>query len=203
VRANLFSSSRRFLLRKKSYHANEKIFKGECKEMKKMMVIISAALMATALASNQALAEEKQGSIGIGTYSVVLDINGSTGTYVGSALVGSYSFTPFISAGAHFYSTTLDLGTEEIGGFDAMVRFGSQGQGFTYFGGVGVFSETVTDFGFSLDASGTTVGYGIGYNWDSVALTWEGSIRSTGDYEDFTGQAVTQATGSLNVGYRF
>ncbi len=171
--------------------------------MKRSMGALAAALLITAL-SGQALAEEKKGTIGIGSYVIIMDINGfGSSTYAGSAVVASYNFTPLISASTHIYSTTLNNGTEKIGGYDALVRFGKQDTGFTYFAGIGFYSETVTDFGFSLDASGSAFGFGIGYNWDDVALTYEASGRTTSDYESALGRSVIETAGSLNIAYRF
>ena len=172
--------------------------------------IISAAALVAMLSSGQAIAGG-QGTVGVGSYAIVATLSGfglsTTSTYGGSALVGSYNFTPLISASGHIYGTTLQGGGEEIGGYDAMVRFGKHDVGFTYFGSVGVFSETwkTTDGTMSIDASGGLFGFGLGYNWDDVALNYEFTIRDAKDYTAamLPGVTATETSGSLNIAYRF
>ena len=173
--------------------------------------IISAAALVAMLSSGQAIAGG-QGTVGVGSYAIVATLSGfglsTTSTYGGSALVGSYNFTPLISASGHIYGTTLQGGGEEIGGYDAMVRFGKHDIGFTYFGSMGFFSETwkTTDgSGLKIDASGGLFGFGIGYNWEEVSLNYEFAFRSAKDYEAAVapGLTVTETSGSLNIAYRF
>ena len=174
--------------------------------MRKLILITSVLLMG--VMATPASAEEGRGSIGIGSYGLTVAPKiGVSDSFFGAALVGTYDFTDSISVAGHYYALTHDASTAiEMNGLDVMVRVGKNGLGFTYFGALGLYSETLSAPSIStatFDYSGGLLGYGIGYNWESVSLTWEGSIRSTGDYEGDSGVSVVAATGSLNLAYRF
>ena len=174
--------------------------------MKKSILIASTLLMG--VFATPAMAEEGRGSIGLGSYGLtVAPAVGVSDSFFGAALVGTYDFTDNISVAGHLYALTHELNSAiEMGGLDIMVRAGKNGLGFTYFGALGLYSETLSAPSIStatFDYSGGLLGYGIGYNWGSVNVTWEGSLRSTGDYEGNTGNSYVAATGALNVSYRF
>ena len=192
--------------------------------MKKHMIAVSILL--AGLTSTQAVAEEAQFSLGVGTYALGLssDVPGSQPLdFAGLALVGNYQVNDLVSVGGHFYSIDASEfvlltggGSAELAyantGYDALVKLGkTSGLGFTYFGGVGYYSETieVSAPAFpaagtnSTDFSGAMFGAGIGNNWENVNLTFELYFRSTGDYENGGTASVTAVNSSLNVSYMF
>ncbi len=182
--------------------------------MKKTVLIISA-LCLSAFAT-PAFAEEGRGNVGLGTYNIAMaHAGGSSDAFLGTAITANYGVSDLITIGGHYYFTEEENSTSALSltlnGFDLLVKAGKDGLGFTYFGGLGVYSETMefkVNFlgqtaSASNDFSGALLAYGLGYNWDALNLTYEGSIRSTGDYEADTGAGVVAATGSLSIAYRF
>lgn len=169
--------------------------------------ILAASILLMGATATPAMAEEGRGSVGLGTYSLIVTPTvGVSDTFIGTALVGSYDFTDLFSVAGHFYALEHDVSSFiKMDGYDVMVRVGKNDLGFTYFGALGYYSETMSasTSTTTFDYSGTLLGYGIGYNWESVNVTWEGSLRSTGDYEGNTGNSYVAATGALNVSYRF
>ena len=173
----------------------------------KKNVILAAAMLAAFASTAQA--EESKGKIGLGSYVLsTTDLAGATNNYNGAALVGGYNFTDTFSVNAHAYSLTHEVLTMvTMKGFDLMVRAGHNGLGFTYFGGLGLFNETLTGTIFGISAShgfsGGLVGFGLGYNWEHVSVEWEGAIRGSQAYTDFTGKDTAAVNASFNVSYRF
>ncbi|MDQ6989455.1 MAG: hypothetical protein Q9M19_06190, partial [Mariprofundaceae bacterium] len=178
--------------------------------MKKTILIVSALLVG--MFATSAVAEEGRGSVGLGTYAIsMVPSTGTSVDFVGFAYVADYDVTDFISVGGHYYFTKFNTSNSvgsfsyDLDGFDVLVKTGQNGLGFTYYGGLGFYSETLdgsaiffngTTDALSKDYSGTLLGYGIGYNWDNVTVGWEGSIRSTGDYEKGSSGSVVAATGA-------
>ena len=173
----------------------------------KKNVILAAAMLAAFASTAQA--EESKGKIGLGSYVVsATDITGASVTYKGAALTGGYNFTDIFSINAHAYSLTHELTTAlTLKGTDITVRAGHNGNGFTYFGGLGLFNETLTGtlgpFSASQGYSGGLVSFGLGYNWDKVSQEWEGAIRDGQAYKDVSGKDTAAINSSLNVAYRF
>ncbi len=169
--------------------------------------MLAASILLMSAFATPTMAEEGRGSIGLGTYAlIVTPAIGVSDTFSGTALVGSYDFTSLLSVSGHFYALEHEVSSAiKMDGYDLMLRAGKSDLGFTYFGALGLYSETMSasTSPLTFDYSGTLLGYGIGYNWESVNVTWEGSIRSTGDYEGNTGNSYVAATGALNVSYRF
>ncbi len=179
--------------------------------MKKTM--IAAGLLMASVTATAATAGEPRAKVGLGSYALTTTVAGAptSNTYVGSALVGGYSFTDLFAVNAHLYALKHDVFTNiKMNGFDAALRVGHHGAGFTYFAGLGFYNETLstTIFGVNVsqDFSGGLVAFGLGYNWDNVSLELEGAVRGTEDYAKFSNANaadVAAATGSLNVSYRF
>jgi len=182
--------------------------KKERLNMKKSIIAATLALMAGFGSMDAQAAEaDSKGSIGVGSYAIGVTMAGRSFTFAGTALTGSYNINDKVSVAGHVYSVTNTdaAANEDIGGYDVFLRSGKNGKGFSYYLGVGLFSETLSTVGFaSTDASGMALGYGIGYNWDNVALMLEGNARTTGDYSDAAnGASVSEVASSLNVSYRF
>ncbi len=176
--------------------------------MKKSMMALTAALAVTTL-SGQAFAEEGRGYIGVGNY--VLTIAEKSGNitksynWAGNAVIGGYNYTDKLSVNGSYYSVTEDLDAQsKMEGFDLSVRLGPNGLGFTYYGALGIFSDTWTHpLSVSEDHSGTLIGGGIGYNWENVSFNWDLiSFRSAADYQRGSAD-TTVGTGSMSIAYRF
>ncbi|PCI01427.1 MAG: hypothetical protein COB79_04080 [Zetaproteobacteria bacterium] len=191
--------------------------------MKKFL--IAGLFLSSTLCITQATAEENKFSLGLGSYALGLSSSDPTVpdlTFGGLALVANYEVTDLISVGGHFYSidatefffsgTTLVELAYANTGYDALIKLGkNSGLGLTYFGGIGLYSETIevslpafpAAGTASEDFSGTMFGAGIGHNWENVNLLLELYFRSTGDYEAGGTASVTAVTSSLNMSYRF
>jgi len=168
-------------------------------------IIFSALMLFAGIYSAPAFAEAGKGSIGFASKSIVIESGTAlTYTWSGLALVGEYAFTDYIALHGTYYTLveTADANSE-MKGFDADIRFGPNGMGFTYYGSLGYFGDTWNGSTTALtqDYSGTSFGFGIGYNWEHINLDWNiFTIRSNADYPggvDFVG------TGALGLSYRF
>jgi len=175
--------------------------------MKKTILAVSV-LLAGAFATS-AVAEEGRGSVGVGSYALSIAYSGSTTStdFAGSALVASYDMNDVVSVAGHYYMLTLDTSSLiEMNGFDVAARIGKNGKGLIYFSEFGIYSETISSPSTSsvtFDYSGGLIGFGIGYNFDSVNITYELAARSTGDYEGNSNSSAVAVNGSLNLAYRF
>lgn len=174
--------------------------------MRKIVGFFAAVLMT--FVGTSANAEEGRASIGVGTYVLtVVQSVGGTRTFTGSALVGSYDFTNLISIAGHYYALTDDdFSFIELDGYDAMVRVGKNDLGFNYFGALGYYSETLATPSINTqtkDNTGTFIGYGIGYQWDSLQIGWEGGFRTSGSESAAPGVSTVATTSSLSIAYRF
>ena len=161
--------------------------------------------------TTQAIAEEEKGKIGIGSY--VLTVNeeraATTVSYVwsGTAIIGGYDITDNITANGSYYSLTEDIDSNStMKGFDASVRFGPNGLGFTYYGGLGLYSETWNHSlgNVSGSYSGGLMEAGFGYNWKDVNLNWNViSFRTAKDYKGTSPNSFSAGTGAISIAYRF
>ncbi len=170
--------------------------------------VLATSVLLIGMLSTPAMAEEGRGTIGLASKSISISTTSgfTTNTYQwgGIALVGGYDITDSIALRGSYYTLveTTDSNSE-MKGFDADVRFGPNGLGFTYYGSLGYFSDTWngSTSGVSQSYSGGTLGVGIGYNWDSVNLDWNIlNIRSKSDYPATTDLV---GSGSLGLSYRF
>ena len=172
---------------------------------------IAASMLLAAMVSTQAVAEEGKFNIGLASKSVTIIVDdgfsSNAFSWGGLAIVGGYDFTDYISLNGALYTLVETADTNsEMSGFDADVRFGPNGLGFTYYGSLGYFSDTWngSTSGISEDYSGGSFGVGIGYNWENVNLNWNiFSLRSSGDYQGSSTADFTVGSGSLGVAYRF
>jgi len=153
-------------------------------------------------------AEEGRASLGVSAYTLTaIPSSGATKVFTGSAVTGSYDFTSLISVSGHYYALIdNDFSFIELNGFDTMIRLGKNDLGVSYFGAFGYYNETLsapTVNTRTIDIEGTFVGYGVGYNWESVHLGWEGSFRTSGNESAAPGVTTIAMTSSLNLAYRF
>ncbi len=181
--------------------------------MKKSILVVS--LLFGTMFTTQAVAEEGRGVVGISSYSLMITRSFTVGsatlsqdtTYTGSALVLGYNVTDSMSVDGSIYALTDDKNSNStMNGFDAAVRFGPNDLGFTYYGALGVYSETGENSAtnISKDYSGALFGGGIGYNWDSVNWNWNIlSIRPTGDYQGNDPADYTAFNAGMSIAYRF
>jgi len=170
--------------------------------------ILATSILLMSAFATPVMAEEGRGSIGLASKSISIATTSgfTTNTFQwgGIALVGGYDITNSISLHGSYYTLTETTDSNsEMNGFNADVRFGPNGLGFTYYGSLGYFSDTWngSTSGISQDYSGGTFGVGIGYNWDSVNLDWNIlNVRSKSDYPATTDLV---GSGALSLSYRF
>jgi hypothetical protein len=180
--------------------------------MKRTSLITLVLLVALAgIASAQAT----EFSLGLGTFGVVVDNEKPVDddNLFGGSIVGTYAFNDKVAARGIFFSTTHDDDDELINaGIEAHVLYGRKltQAGFRYYGLAGFFSETWDNDIIDESFSGLTVGFGIGYAWEKVALDWWGAWRSPSKYQDLWDDLETGVdndmkamAGSLSVSYRF
>ncbi len=163
--------------------------------------------------TTQAIAEEGRSNIGISTYTLVVNekigLANYSYTWSGTAITGGYDITDTLAVNGSLYSLEeLADSNSTMKGFDASLRFGPNGLGFTYYGSLGLYSETWKQSVRNLSErhTGGLIGGGFGYNWKDVNLNWNViSFRTAGDYKASTSSAnkFSAGTGSISVGYRF
>jgi len=179
--------------------------------------ILLASLTAfNAHAEEPVAQQEKKFSIGLGTYSLILD-HDSSGTkddkFYGAALNAGYAFTDnFAIKGAYYYMEHDDFSDLEVEGIDLAVVAGTglATEGFKIYGGVGLFSEKWKVKGLSGNEkfSGAQLVGGLGYNWEVVSLDFSVGIRDSSDYEDFakklgSNSDITAVSAALTLSARF
>lgn len=73
-------------------------------------------------------------------------------------------------------------------------------EGFKIYGGPGFFNDNWSGPGGDFSASGLHLMFGLGYNWDSVALDGWWSIRDDSDYDDEVPFASADGATSFGLG---
>ena len=186
---------------------------------KVVLVSILASLLSplSAYAEESATQQEKKFSIGVGTYSLILD-NDTSGfkddEFYGAAISAGYSFTDNIAIKGAYYSLEHDdFKNLEVKGIDLAVvaGIGLATEGFKIYGGAGLFSEKWEVDGFSGNEkfSGAQLVGGLGYNWEYVSLDLSVGIRDNSDYEDFINDSlgintdIVAVSGALTISVRF
>ena len=168
-------------------------------------LILASLLLSSALAT-PALADEGKGSLGLSSYALSISDGIVTDSFNGLALTGEYDITNRIAIVGRYYAlTNTDFSFIKMDGFDLNLRFGPNMPGFTYFGEVGYYSETMsaTTSPLTFDFSGGLFGAGIGYNFDKVNLSFDITSRSTGDYQGNTSASLIAITSALSLSYIF
>jgi len=172
-----------------------------------MIIHILCACIALSLAiSGNAFAQENQGHIGIGTYSLSITDQSFTDTFTGSALILGYDFSQNIALDSHLYALKYELSDLiEMNGYDIVARFGKVGTGFNISATAGLWSETLSSplSTTNADYSGTSLGFTIGYGWRDLLISLEGTRRTVADYQGNASGNYDAATGAFNVLYRF
>jgi len=172
-----------------------------------LMLLVALAGIASAQAT--------EFSLGIGTFGVMVDNEEpfDDDNLYGGSIVGTYAFNDKVAARGILFSTTHEDDDELINaGIEAHVLYGSKlnQAGFRYYGLAGFFSESWDNDINDESFSGLTVGFGIGYAWEKVALDWWGAWRSPSKYQDFFDDLETglendmkAVAGSISLSYRF
>lgn len=165
-------------------------------------------------AISEEMNEQKQFSLGIASFSTVIQAD----TYYGSEDDDFSGFAIFgtgaVNDNVGFRFTYANQSHEEDSNLDLTVLEGSliagtglATTGFKAYGSVGIFSETLKYNGYSeeYDFTGLMLGGGIGYNWNPVSLEFWINFRDGSDYEDFGGGnvEVVAASGGLGLSARF
>lgn len=151
----------------------------------------------------------KNWSVGISSYALI----------VSSDDYGDDDFTGVAFSANHFMSDNVgfkfelyvlehdDFSEIEVTGMDVLAYYGSGllSEGFKWYIGGGLYTETLEVGSFEEDFSGGQLNGGIGYNWDSVGLDLSLGYRTTDDYEDYAedGDDITATTASIALSYRF
>mgnify|MGYP005991696981 CR=1 FL=1 len=187
-------------------------------------LLITSTILATLLSSTFAYAEsvetvetaetnanqaDKQWSVGIGSYALVIDDEDyGDDEFTGLTLSSTYAFSDeFAMRGSYYSLEHDDWSALEVTGFDIVGYWGTglMSEGFKAYIGGGVYHESLEVENVDESFSGAQLNGGIGYNWESVALDLSLGIRTVGDYEDFADDNadLTAVTSSLTISYRF
>jgi hypothetical protein len=167
----------------------------------------------SAAESNQ---EIKLWSVGIGSYSTTVNIDGNYGDedieFDGLNFSTSYAFSDKMAIRANYFVLEhTDLSELESSGLDVSAHFGTglATYGFKAYIGGGFFNDTWSS-GRSEDEtfSGIQLNGGFGYNWDVVSLELMVGIRAASDYADFVEDAggegeIIAVSSSLLLSARF
>ena len=178
--------------------------------MKNLLITftILTALLTTTF-TNAETAKQKQWSVGISSYALIIDSDYyGADDFIGFAISSDYAISDnFAIRGAYYSLEHEDFSEIEVNGFEFLGYYGTglMSQGFKAYIGGGLYTETLeASGGLDEDFSGVQLNGGIGYNWESVALDLSTGIRTTGDYEDFyDGDDLIVTSGSLTLSFRF
>lgn len=152
-----------------------------------------------------------KGSIGLASYATHIEYDAwaaEDDDFSGFALFGTGALNHNVAIRGGFYSLEHDDYNDVDGsGIELQLLGGNNfdSVGFKIYGGVGLFNEEIEDYDFS----GMLLTFGIGYNWQKIALDFWISVRDADDYEDFIadylgyGSDATASSGALMLGYRF
>ena len=150
----------------------------------------------------------KHWNIGAGTSALAIDWDGMKGdTFSGFALSTVYAFDDNFAIKGQYYQLNKKIRSGfDVSGVEATAYYGTglATQGFKAYLGGGFYLENIDFYNLEDDIWGTQITGGIGYNWRNISLELSLNVRSTGDYEDFSGyNDVTTLSSSLILSYRF
>ena len=163
-------------------------------------------------ADNAAL---KPFSLGVGLYQSVVSVDDAQ--YANDELSGlgfslGYSFSDQFAIRATYFSLEHDDFSEvDSSGYDLVgyVGTGLTSYGFKAYIGGGLFKDKWEVTAFSESFSGLQINGGLGYNWNSVSLDFNFSLRDASDYENFVNDisgdkiSASAVTGMLLMSARF
>ncbi len=154
-------------------------------------------------------------SLGVGLYQSVISVDDAL--YANDELSGlglsfGYSISDQFALRGTYYSLEHDDFSEvDSSGYDLVGYFGTglASSGFKAYIGGGLFKDKWEVANFSESFSGLQINGGLGYNWYSVSLDFNLSLRDAGDYEDFVNDilgdkiSASAVTGMLLMSARF
>jgi len=154
-------------------------------------------------------------SLGVGLYQSVISVDDAL--YANDELSGlgfslGYSISDQLAFRATYFSLEHDDFSEvDSSGYDLVgyVGTGLSSYGFKAYVGAGFFKDKWEVATFSESFSGLQVNGGLGYNWDSVSIDFNLSLRDASDYEDFVNNilgdkiSASAVTGMLLMSARF
>ncbi|MGB5278315.1 MAG: hypothetical protein WBO73_13045 [Gammaproteobacteria bacterium] len=141
--------------------------------------------------------ELKNFNLGVGYYSLQLYDEAETydsDRFNGLSLSASYMFTNRIALRGNYYSLSQsDFAYSDVDGWEVLALFGNglATQGGKWYVGGGYFNEQWEGTPGSDTFNGLQLGGGFGYNWETIALEMQLSLRDTGDYDDTLGTQTT------------
>ncbi len=170
-------------------------------------------LLLAASSSGYAAGLQKQFSIGIGTYALVVANDSpffDDDRLSGFSLSGQYAISDMFALRAAYYALEHDdFSSIDATGFDFVgyVGAGLMSEGFKIYGGGGMFTETWEVGPVDKTFNGLQLSGGVGYSWNPVALDFVIAVRQKSDYEDLvagTGARIdAAASASLILSARF
>jgi len=147
--------------------------------------------------------ELKKFSLGVGYYSLQLYDEAESydsDRFNGLSLSASYMFTNRIALRGNYYKLSQsDFAYRDADGWEVLAFFGNglATQGGKWYVGGGYFNEQWHASSVSNTFNGPQLGGGFGYNWETVALDMQLTLRDTGDYDD---TLSTQSTEIVTAG---
>ncbi|WP_325412008.1 hypothetical protein [Pseudomonas sp.] len=176
------------------------------------LMVLSSATMTEAQEPS-----ESSFALGLSSYATVFSVDTYKGSdefrFGGAAINATLSLNNNLALRGHLYSQEWeDASSTELSGFDLQLLLGSNlaREGFKYYLSLGLFSEELEEPGYSRSLSGTMIGFGLGYNWERVALDFSLHARQAQPYADMLEElgypysgTVSAGSGALSLAYRF
>lgn len=179
--------------------------------------LITAIFAAPSFANNDiesTIDSAKHWTVGGGVQTLTVTSDSRDFEFSGNVLTAQYAVTDKWAVKATYQSLEFDDNSDVSStNVDVLAYFG---RGFLtdnklkVYAGLGFFSDTwgTDDDADDIDFSGFTVGGGVGYNWERVALDFVINARQASDYGEFVEDAggfgtVVAVTGALTISARF
>jgi hypothetical protein len=142
--------------------------------------------------------ELKKFNLGAGYYSVQLYDEAESydsDRFNGVSLAATYLFTNRIALRGSFYKLSQnDFAYADADGWEVLAFFGNglATQGGKWYVGGGYFNEQWHAAPVSDTFNGLQLGGGFGYNWETIALDMQLTLRDSTDYNDTLGTQNTE-----------
>jgi hypothetical protein len=176
---------------------------------------LAISLFAFSISAAESTQKIKLWSVGLGSYSSTVNIDGDYGDqdieFDGLNFSTSYAFSDKMAIRASYFALEhSDFSELESSGLDVAAHFGTglATYGFKAYIGGGFFNDTWSGRSDDETFSGIQLSGGFGYNWDILSLELMVGIRAAGDYADFVEDSggegdIIAVSSSLLLSVRF